>query len=304
VSFDRIEKFDTKDFLVSLTVLCILILILLQECPVGVDINDECQAVTASVVLIFQPTESDPDEVSLTFQENLENAIFAGELQELLNCTEVFILDQNIIGTPAPTVGDRSVSGGGIAAAVIGSLAIVGVIAFLINRAGMDKEDLDELAAAPKDVPFDEGKDDSGEVKVSSAAVKASGTLDAVIKETPKKVVDDAGDVHVVDTMSNHDDASSSNAGSSGWSSSAGVSSMNTGSAEGMDLDKPIAVIDQALANLNERAATGLEANQQDDDAPSIPSVTRADLDAAIEQGDWAAGTYLNCFVGFCFVFA
>jgi hypothetical protein len=248
--------------------------------------------VTASVVLIFQPTESALEDVAATFQENLEDAIFAGQLQELLNCTEVYVLDHNVLGTPAPTVADRNVSGGGIAGAVIGSLALVGVIACLINRTGTEKEELDELAVAGKDVPFDQVRDGSEEM---SAAVKASGSLVAVKKDIPKKVIDDARDVHVVDTMSNPDDASSSNAGSSGWSSSAGVSSMNTGSAEGMELDKPIAVasIGHTLAHLNERAAIG-EASRPDEDAPSIPSVTRADLDAAIELGDWAAGTSLE----------
>jgi hypothetical protein len=263
----------------------------LKECPDEVDENDTCEAVTASMTLLFQPTESDPQEVAATFQENLENAIFAGELQELLNCTEVYILDESILGTLPPAPTDRNISGGGIAAAVIGSLAIVAAVAFLINRSKEDKEELEELAAAPKDAPFDEGEDakGSGEVKASSV-VKAAGTLGAVKKEK-QKVFDDDRDMHVVDTMSNPDDASSSNAGSSGWSSSAGISSMNTGSAEGMDLDKPGAVggITSTLAALNERTATS-DAPQQDEDTPSIPSVTRADLDAAIEQGDWAAG--------------
>jgi hypothetical protein len=257
-----------------------------QECPAGVDINDECEEVTASIVLIFQPTEPDPEAVSATFQENLESAIFAGELQELLACTEVYVLDQSVLGTPAPTDTDRNVSGGGIAAAVIGSMALFGIIAFLISRTSKDKEDLEELAVAPKEVPFDDGEDGSGELKVPSTAVKATSSLGAVKMGKLKNVVDD---VHVVDTMSNPDDASSSNAGSSGWSSSAGVSSMNTGSAEGVELDKPGA-IDHALAKLEERNIPG-EMTQPGEDTPSIPSVTRADLDAAIEQGDWAAGT-------------
>lgn len=66
---------------------------------------------------------------------------------------------------------------------------------------------------------------------------------------------------------------------------------MNTDSAEGMDLEKSggVAGIASTLAALNEQALAG-EAPPYEEDTPSIPSVTRADLDAAIEQGDWAAG--------------
>ncbi|KAG7341516.1 hypothetical protein IV203_023468 [Nitzschia inconspicua] len=262
------------------------------ECPDGVADSDTCEAVTASMTLLFQPTESDPEGVAATFQENLESAIFAGDLQELLNCTEVYILDQSIVDTPPPTSTSRSVSGGGIAAAVIGSLALVGVIAFLINRTQERKEGLEELATAPKEDPFEEGEDDQGspDTKATASVVNAAGTSDAVQIQKPKKVFDDDKDANVVDTMSNPDDASSSNAGSSGWSSSAGISSMNTGSAEGIDLDKPGAVagIGSALAALNERVVPG-EAPSPEEEMPSIPTVTRADLDAAIEQGDWAA---------------
>ena len=129
----------------------------------------------------------------------------------------------------------------------------------------------------------------SGEVKASSAVVKASGTLGAIKKDvvTKPQVHDDDKELLLADNMADDDDASSSNAGSSGWSSSAGISSMNTGSAEGLDLDKAVAGIGPSLAALNER--TGESPDGAEGDLPSIPSVTRADLDNAIEAGDWAA---------------
>ena len=259
------------------------------ECPDGVDENDSCEQVT----LLFQPDEEDPEAVAVDFEENMEEAIFAGELQELLDCTQVYILDQSVLGTPPPESTERS-NGGVVAGAIIGSLAILGVAVFLVNRqSNDDKPELEELSPAPRDLTIDQGGsgDSAEEIKPSSAVVKAAGTLGAVgaakSSKKAKKAVDE--DVHMVDTMSNPDDASSSNAGSSGWSSSAGISSMNTGSAEGVDFDKPGAAagIGSALQALNERAVAG-EAPEGSGDA-SIPSVTRADLDAAIEQGDWAA---------------
>jgi hypothetical protein len=265
------------------------------ECPDAVDENDSCEQVTASITLLFQPDEEDPEAVAAAFEENLEVAIDEGEMQELLNCTFVYILDQNVLGIVPPPSDDRGVSGGGIAAAVIGSLAFVGIAAFLINRTSKEKEELEELPPAPGDLAIDEGGsgDSAEEIKPSSAVVKATGTLGAIgaakkDSSTSKKAVDE--DVHMVDTMSNPDDASSSNAGSSGWSSSAGISSMNTGSAEGLDFEKSGASasgIGPALEALNERAAATEAPEVSGDD--SIPSVTRADLDAAIEQGDWAA---------------
>ncbi|KAL3916047.1 MAG: hypothetical protein SGILL_005355, partial [Bacillariaceae sp.] len=263
-------------------------------CPDGVDENDSCEQVTASVTLLFQPDEEDPEAVAEAFETNMEEAIFAGELQDLLNCTQVYILDQSVLGTPPPDSTERS-NGGAIAGAIVGSLALLMGAVFLINRQNdEEKPELEELSPAPRDLTIEQGGsgDSAEEIKPSSAVVKAAGTLGAVgaakkSSKKAKKAVDE--DVHMVDTMSNPDDASSSNAGSSGWSSSAGISSMNTGSAEGVDFDKPGAAagIGSALEALNERAVAG-EAPDGSTDA-SIPSVTRADLDAAIEQGDWAA---------------
>jgi hypothetical protein len=265
------------------------------DCPAGVEAGDTCEEVTVSIVLMFEPTEEDPMGAAAYFHVVMEEAILEGQLQQLLNCSEIYILDQSVVGTPVPTSDGGSVSAGGIAGAVIGSLAVIAIAAYLVNRRGEDKEELEELAPAPKDSAFDEGEEGGDNIKPTSAVVTHSGELAAV-----KKVQEEDKDVNVVETMSNPDDASSSNAGSSGWSSSAGISSMNTGSAEGLDLDKhDVGGIGPALDDLNQRAVAS-ELQDPTPDLPSIPSVTRADLDAAIEQGDWAAGEYFFSMSLFC----
>ncbi|KAL3930001.1 MAG: hypothetical protein SGARI_004609, partial [Bacillariaceae sp.] len=156
------------------------------ECPDGVDEDDSCEQVTASITLLFQPTEEDPEAVAKQFQEDLEEAIYAGELQEFLNCTSVYILDESVLGTPAPSSEDRGISAGGVAGVVIVSLAAVAIVGVLVARTGVqDKEELEELEPAPRDLKIDDGGDeggDGGEIKASSAVVKASGTLAAAKK--------------------------------------------------------------------------------------------------------------------------
>eukprot|EP00559_Dactyliosolen_fragilissimus_P005170 CAMPEP_0184859098 /NCGR_PEP_ID=MMETSP0580-20130426/4139_1 /TAXON_ID=1118495 /ORGANISM="Dactyliosolen fragilissimus" /LENGTH=1153 /DNA_ID=CAMNT_0027355565 /DNA_START=731 /DNA_END=4192 /DNA_ORIENTATION=+ len=98
---------------------------------------------------------------------------------------------------------------------------------------------------------------------------------------------------------------SSSNAGSSGWSSSAGMSSMNTGSVDSMDFGYGSSLAAMgAVSNFGGKyGKAGLEnfipvqsssdpdncGSSFDNDDANIPKVSRADLDLAIEAGDWAA---------------
>jgi hypothetical protein len=135
-----------------------------------------------------------------------------------------------------------------------------------------------------------EGTDSKGDdpalIKASSVAVKAVGTVGAIEPKVDYTEPSKAAD-KVPDDMSNagNDDASAS-AGSSGWSSSAGLSSLNTGSHDdGLDpFEKPAVGggISSALQVLN-------DADSGSPEAPNVPAVTRADLDNAIEAGDWAA---------------
>jgi len=98
----------------------------------------------------------------------------------------------------------------------------------------------------------------------------------------------------------------SSNAGSSGWSSSAGVSSLNTGSVDSVEyFHSSLAAIGAASSVHKKYSApstnnTGIYPIRGDDESSngsvsdnnlsrSMSSVSRADLEAQIETGDWAA---------------
>jgi len=81
---------------------------------------------------------------------------------------------------------------------------------------------------------------------------------------------------------------SSSNAGSSGWSSSAGVSSLNTGSVDSMDnVDKDLIPGTHLTTTGPQSAMTASQPIKNG--SPDSPNVTREDLDSAIQSGNWAA---------------
>jgi hypothetical protein len=270
------------------------------ECPPGTGAGDRCETVTASVVLLLQPTDQDnADEIMAAFVDDMDDAIADGRLQGFLESPDVYILDDTLTGSdPQMTEGggdSDTISGGGVAGIVVGSLAIVGVAAyFVVGRRGQPKEELEELHPAPRDLELDGGRDgndtdgdDPATVKVNSVAVKAVGTVGAKkAKVDYTQPVPEGSDKNIDDMSNVDDDGASSNAGSSGWSSSAGLSSLNTGSHDdGLDpFEKPSTPggIASTLQALN-------EADSSSPEAPTSPSVTRADLDNAIEAGDWAA---------------
>lgn len=167
-----------------------------------------------------------------------------------------------------------SISGGGITGIVIGSLAVVLAFGFLASRREPLKES-EQLDPAPKNDDLDE--------EIAGDDAEYMPTLGA------------AGFVKGKDAMMDNDDIApmsdeSSNAGSSGWSSSAGVSSLNTGSQDGLSADAPISGIGAALAAV---AGDKSKRSAGDGSTPppnyNTPAVSRADLDSAIEAGDWAA---------------
>lgn len=261
---------------------------LYEECPSGIPEEDVCEAVTASITLIFQPEQAgDSDEISETFVLELEAAIARGELMDALDLEwpggDVYIIDNTLGTVPDGGGDDRSISGGGITGIVIGSLAAVLVLGFFaVRRSPPPKEELEELEPAPKDVEEDIA------VEVDSYDQEFGATLGAV---SP-----DYGKGH--DAMMDNDDAigsmslaDSSNAGSSGWSSSAGVSSLDTGSNDGLSAGGPISAFGSTLASLGLKTAQEPKppASPEGSAVKSAPTVTRADLDSAIESGDWAA---------------
>eukprot|EP00751_Fragilariopsis_kerguelensis_P034216 CAMPEP_0170971156 /NCGR_PEP_ID=MMETSP0735-20130129/45055_1 /TAXON_ID=186038 /ORGANISM="Fragilariopsis kerguelensis, Strain L26-C5" /LENGTH=902 /DNA_ID=CAMNT_0011391061 /DNA_START=87 /DNA_END=2795 /DNA_ORIENTATION=- len=254
--------------------------------------------ITASIILLFQPSEPNPSEVARTFQEELSEAIWNGQLQEFLVSSTLFIIDKNRVGSSDNTE-DGGSQGRNIAFAVIGSLALVAVVAFFVTRRqGENMDESEELRPVyVDDVALDKGpgrdppKDDVDSIAKDAGPTKQT-ILDPVDLDLTKPK--DVDDLSIADEMSNLEsgDASSSNAGSSGWSSSAGIDSMNTSSADGLDFEKlPIAAIGSTnLPSAKDRTVSTRDEEYMDtSEAPNMPSVTRDDLDSAIEEGDWAA---------------
>jgi hypothetical protein len=262
------------------------------DCPTTVSTADRCEAITSSIVLLFQPTEQDPAEVAAAFQVDLDTAIEEGGLQDFLTSDAVYILDDSLTqgGSGEPTTSD-GVSAGGIAGAVIGSLAVVAVIAFLVSRRQDEaKEELQQLPPNPEPSQLDEGLGESTGKKEPAASTGEKMAAVPKDQNKPLKGVEDEDDdkqMSLPGGVIAMDDDGSSNAGDSGWSSSAGISSLNTGSAEGLEAEKSVAGIGVSLSALNERMAYIDGTDVADNDLPS--AVSRTDLDNAIEAGDWAA---------------
>lgn len=246
------------------------------ECPASSRISSEdiCQAVFASIVLIFLPDFESQEEFSDRFSQALQGQIASGELTDVLNRlhpeTQVYILDDDTLDRGGGDGGNGdSISGGGVAGIVVGALALVAAVGLFAARRGPTKDDeVESLDPVPleKDMePFD-----------------PMGTLGAVTADYGKGL----------DAMMDNDEAlnnmsldSSSNAGSSGWSSSAGVSSLNTGEDDSYN---QISAFGSTLRALGMNTIDG-QPVVSSRDVPKGPGVTRADLDSAIEQGDWAA---------------
>lgn len=162
----------------------------------------------------------------------------------------------------------------------------------------------------------DSSMEDSGSGVGSPDARRDRGGAPAAHVHSPHSMIDDSVE-------------SSSNAGSSGWSSSAGVSSLNTASVDSIEFGNPRDARGSSLAAIgvasgmtnrmgggksgsglqfvpvtrdmnslgdstldsNEPTAADLLNNSASDpnSVPTLPTVSRADLDQAIEAGDWAA---------------
>ena len=247
-----------------------------------------CETIQAEIVLIFQPSDVDPLGTAEQFEMNLEESISEGNLQEALDNTSpnavVYILTGRIgnVQTAEPEEGE-GISAGGVAGVVVASLVGVGlVIGLLASRRREPKEELEELQPAPQNL--DLAEEDTDTAKAQPRSLGQSELLGASSPDygQPEDKMVDLDDEKSTGQKSH---GSSASAGSSGWSSSAGVSSLNTGSADGLELDASGAGgLGTTLAAMSAQAKPPLG-----DTASDTPVVSRSDLDSAIESGDWAA---------------
>lgn len=256
------------------------------------------------ITLLFQPGDANPEGTRSSFEDALADAIEAGDLQEALDSVNqdsvAFILTGASLG-PSPRSGsggsDDGLSGGGVAGIVIGAASafvLVAIAMAMYARREEDKPDQDALAPAPRDLALDGDDEDATRPagRDGSSAVLGATTPNYGKKHkatTNERIMDKDNDVEVSIGDHVHGD-DSSNAGSSGWSSSAGVSSLNTGSNDGLeDPTVGIATGGATLAAIAGATAVRRTSSSEKSDTPSGSGISRSDLDDAIEANDWAA---------------
>eukprot|EP00934_Nitzschia_sp_Nitz4_P003763 Nitzschia sp. Nitz4//scaffold95_size97785//55561//58838//NITZ4_004671-RA/size97785-augustus-gene-0.108-mRNA-1//-1//CDS//3329560484//3753//frame0 len=260
------------------------------ECPSGVADGDFCEIVLHTVALIFQPDELvGAEDLADDFEVALMEAVARGDLGSTLNLlhptTDVYILDDTFLAPFDDDSTDRDLSGGGITGIVVVGLAVIAVVGIVAARRGPAKEDEEELMPVRME---DEDKhepdfDIDAEFPPLGAVSPDYGKgKDAMMDNDDVAAMSDVGGDGGADD-------SSSNAGSSGWSSSAGVSSLNTGSQDGLSADVPIAGVGAAVGAAAVASPPVSKSPSPEKEDSSTPAVSRADLDSAIEAGDWAA---------------
>lgn len=249
-------------------------------CPSSVPSTDSCEDIMASIGLYV--TEANITQVREAFESSLIAAISDGELQSYLEVvapdSPVYIVgiddgdDDNL--EPVVPTGDRGLSGGAISGIVLGGMATflltIGLLARRnkndkegddqILKEGVELEEMEELNAL--ETPQASNPPDKGGFRSDGAM--AAGAMAGIVAAS--------GDPR---------ERQDSDAGSSGWSSREGLSSVD----------------EDSKTSHSNSAGTGLV---DPDDDPNLENsnssysgsslqLTYSELDHAIQKGDWAA---------------
>jgi len=270
----------------------------------------ECASVDHRVTLLIG-TES-PEATAEAFEVSMEESIKQGKLQNILDeeypDSNVFIVTGFVAPTDPPTE-EGGVSGGSIGAGAVAGIGIAAVVAvaaigalLYVNRrrAAQKDEEEDFIPGEQTSTRVLSQGDAEGDIAPPGVGDRSLGATPQDFKKSrkasqtaSKTLAEGESDVGQRSAEGGAD--SSSNAGSSGWSSSAGVSSLNTGSIDSMDIVDKEGMHAASLAAIGATSAiAGVSAIGKSDkdgsgDVPDVPNVTREDLDSAIESGDWAA---------------
>jgi hypothetical protein len=226
-----------------------------SECDPSVASEDDfCQTISHDISLELSGEDDTEDSVTL-FQAALNNAILNQQLQEELmrvNPDTPVRVTTGSGASPSDGDSDSGLTAGATAGIVVGALlfGLVPIVAFFVlrNRKPAEKDEAGEFKAfegSNSDVQGDElAKADQSSVS-DSLYTDAAIQLDDVAppaflganqpdygKKSSRRVIDElqAGQDVLAEPELDVAPDSSSNAGSSGWSSSAGISSLNTGS--------------------------------------------------------------------------
>jgi hypothetical protein len=301
-----------------------------------VDADDRCEEIFASVGIFCLDSEQDTtscDDYASSMESGLETAILEGQLAAALavvnSDSPVFILTgvngpDGARGEPSPS--DTGLSAGGITGLVAAGLVAVLLVAILLVRSKRGERyyskqgegDLEEVMLAGEL----EGTDNSNLAKSMSAKSTTAKTSRAVTmskssksstsSQNASKDMDNDGHEAYVKISGGKED-NSSNAGSSGWSSHGGMSSIDTSS---VDDETSVAFstdVGMTLAALGAASHAGVfrtrSSETEGDDSDMDPqggdiAMTYSQLDRAISKGDWAAvGKLLRmqwCRFGLC----
>lgn len=219
--------------------------------------GDLCEDITAQITLSIpsddETNSSEVQEIVSRYESNLLDAIIDGDLQsELLRIradTPVKILTGLLPEDGGAEESDSLSTGAraGIAVSIAFVVALLG-IGLLVNRRGPqnDSRKIDYAAYHGEDASVDalpspkpDGSvgdslftDDAVQMSTDRGAAVTLGAAQADYGKHSRKSVEamEAGEDHLAEPGADEYDEGSSNAGSSGWSSSAGLSSLNTGS--------------------------------------------------------------------------
>ena len=214
-------------------------------CPSPTPQQDSCRDVSASIA-ITEDEEESPEEVQAIYSAALTQAIDEGDLQlalEEVNPNSRIVVESTAV--PAPTPAPAAAASTGLSAGASAGIAI-GAVAVFLAAAGLlvarkkrvEKDDEYYAAGAKALADADQNARDARELKGADEG-GATVTSDAMLGATQANYVENESKqavqtpVVAFDTLEDvkagpRGDDESSNAGSSGWSSSAGESSHST----------------------------------------------------------------------------
>ena len=276
-----------------------------KGCPEFIPATDRCEEVLASMGLFLD--EEDAAATKEQFEVDLNSAILDQELQDALDQVNpdspayvVTGMDSTsrVIGNgnedPDVDLGLSSGAIGGLVA--VGLVGVIFVSAILVRQGRRQSEmylkqnesvDVEEIRAPQEEVDILPQKQMQSSNYAENIPPLAAPSYDHSEPEqqggTPQFEVPPALATQQKDRRSDE----SSNAGSSGWSSQGGLSSLDTSS-----VDDDIAFSGTAPTTLSDIGASSSisQATSQDDTTTSSGiQMTFSELDDAIQKGDWAA---------------
>ena len=243
-------------------------------CPSGVPSSDFCEDITASIGL-YVTDSSNNTQVGEAFKVSTEKAISDGDLQSFLEVVDpnspIYIVgindggDRDIIVSPE----DKGLSGGAISGIILGSMATVLLtLGLLAARRKSDEVESDDKEMKDR-LQLEEMEDLNGldTPQASNVPDKENFLTVAAVAATT------AG---VASSDPRERERQDSDAGSSGWSSREGLSSVDE---------------DSKTSHSTSAGMGNPEAEQDENSSYSESSLqlTYTELDYAIQKGDWAA---------------